>query len=163
MESGWRYKSPESETKDFITLVPSSCWPSCLVTSDSLWPHGLQLARILCPWGSPRKNSGVGCHFLLQRIFPTQELNRQLLHLLHCRWILYQWATGEAPLWPHTYTRKLLAVDLKLKFNWGDLHDSSVVKTVLPGLIPGQGTNILSTLWHGQIKLKRIKTLSPKN
>ena len=32
-------------------------------------------------------STGVGCHFLLQRIFPTQELNRGLLH---CRWILYQ-------------------------------------------------------------------------
>ena len=31
-------------------------------------------------------NTGVGCHFLLQRVFLTQESN---LHLLHCRWILY--------------------------------------------------------------------------
>ena len=30
---------------------------------------------------------GVGCHFLLQEIFPTQESN---LGLLHCRQILYQ-------------------------------------------------------------------------
>ena len=29
------------------------------------------------------KNTGVGCHFLLQEIFPTQELNPCLLHLLH--------------------------------------------------------------------------------
>ena len=33
----------------------------------------------------PDKNTGVRCHFLLHRIFPTQGLN---LHLLHCRWIL---------------------------------------------------------------------------
>ena len=31
----------------------------------------------------PGKNTGAGCHFLLQEIFPTQELNRQLLCLLH--------------------------------------------------------------------------------
>jgi len=32
---------------------------------------------------SPGKNIGVGCHFLLQGIFPTQELNLSLLCLLH--------------------------------------------------------------------------------
>ena len=37
--------------------------------------------------GFPRLESGVGCYFLLQRIFPTQGLN---LGLLHCRWILYR-------------------------------------------------------------------------
>ena len=30
-------------------------------------------ARFLCPWDSPGKNTGVGCHFLLQGIFPAQE------------------------------------------------------------------------------------------
>ena len=34
--------------------------------SDSLQPHGLQPARLLCPWNSPGKNTGVDCHFLLQ-------------------------------------------------------------------------------------------------
>ena len=33
--------------------------------SDSLRPHGLQPTRLLCPWNSPGKNTGVGCHFLL--------------------------------------------------------------------------------------------------
>ena len=36
------------------------------VMSYSLRPHGLQPTRLLCPWDSPGKNSGVGCHFLLQ-------------------------------------------------------------------------------------------------
>ena len=31
--------------------------------------------QVLCPWDSPGKNTGVGCHFLLQRIFLTQGLN----------------------------------------------------------------------------------------
>ena len=34
------------------------------VVSDSLQPHGLQPTRLLCPWDSPGKNTGVGCHFL---------------------------------------------------------------------------------------------------
>ena len=49
----------------------------------------LQPTRFLCPWGFSGKNTGVGCHALLQGIFQTQGLNLQLLHLLHCRWILY--------------------------------------------------------------------------
>ena len=48
--------------------------------------QGLQPARVLCPWNSPGKNTGVDCHALLQGIFPTQGLN---LALLHCRRILY--------------------------------------------------------------------------
>ena len=36
------------------------------VVSNSLWPHGLQPSRLLCPWDSPGKSTGVGCHFLLQ-------------------------------------------------------------------------------------------------
>ena len=34
-------------------------------------------------WGFPGKNTGVGCHFLLQGIFPTQGLKLRLLRLLH--------------------------------------------------------------------------------
>ena len=59
---------------------------SLSVVSNSLRPHGLWSARLLCAWNSPGKNTGVGCHSLLQRIFPTQGLN---LGLLHCRQILY--------------------------------------------------------------------------
>ena len=50
------------------------------VVSDSLWPHGLEPAKLLCPWNSPSKNTGVGCHSLLQEIFLTQGLNLGLLH-----------------------------------------------------------------------------------
>ena len=38
---------------------------------------------LLCPRDSPGKNTGVGCHFLLQGIFPTQGSNPRLLCLLH--------------------------------------------------------------------------------
>ena len=54
--------------------------------SDSLQPHGLWPARLLCPWDSPGKNTGVCCHFLLQGIFPIQGSN---LGLLYCNRILY--------------------------------------------------------------------------
>ena len=63
----------------FIIYVVCSCSvaQSCLTF---LWPHGLYPARFLCPWDFPGKNTGVSCHFLLQGIFLTQELNPCLLH-----------------------------------------------------------------------------------
>ena len=66
------------------------------VMSDSLQPHGLQPARLLCPKDFLGKSTGVGCHFLLQGIFPTQGSIPWLLWPLHCRWILYHWANWEA-------------------------------------------------------------------
>ena len=56
------------------------------------WTVALQIPL---PWNSLGKNTGVGCHFLLQGIFLTQGLNSCLQHLPHCRWILYCWATRE--------------------------------------------------------------------
>ena len=46
---------------------------------DSLRPPVLQSARLLCPWNFSEKNTGVGCHILLQGIFPTQGWNPRLL------------------------------------------------------------------------------------
>ena len=46
-----------------------------------------------CPWDSPGKNTGVGCHALLQEIFQTQESNSGLLH---CRQILYRLSNLES-------------------------------------------------------------------
>ena len=63
------------------------------VLSDSVRPHGLEPTRLLCPWDSLGKNTQVGCHPLLQGIFPTQGLNLHLLHLLH-------WQAGSLPLVP---------------------------------------------------------------
>ena len=58
-------------------VVAQSCLTLC---SPRLKP-----ARLLCPWDSPGKNTGVGCHPLLQGIFLTQGSNPSLLH---CRQIL---------------------------------------------------------------------------
>ena len=47
------------------------------------YPIGCSPPGLLCPWDSPDKNTGVGCHALLQGIFPTQGSNLHLLRLLH--------------------------------------------------------------------------------
>ena len=53
------------------------CTKSCPTLCD---PMDCSLpGRLLCPWDSPGKNTGVGCHFLLQGIFPTQGSNPCLL------------------------------------------------------------------------------------
>ena len=64
--------------------------------SDSLQLHGLWPSRLLYPWNSPGKNARVGCHSLLQGIFPTQGLNPGLLH---CRQILYHLNYQESQYW----------------------------------------------------------------
>ena len=60
------------------------CVLSRSVMSDSFRPHGL--TRLLSPWNSPGKNTGVGCHAFFKRIFVTQGSNPGLPH---CRWVLY--------------------------------------------------------------------------
>jgi len=57
------------------------------VMSDSLWLSGLEPARLLCPWDFPGKNTGMGCHFFLQGIFPTQGSADRLFTI---------WATRES-------------------------------------------------------------------
>ena len=64
---------------------------SCL----TLRLRGLSPTRLLCPWGFPGKNSGVGCHFLLQGIFHTQGSN---LGLPHCRQMFSHWSHQEVIL-----------------------------------------------------------------
>ena len=64
------------------------------VESDSLQHHGPQPISLLSPWDFLGKNTEVGCHSLLQMIFPTQGLNRDLLH---CGQILYSLSHQGSP------------------------------------------------------------------
>ena len=57
--------------------------------------------RLLCPWSSPGQNTGMVCHFLLHRIFPTQGLNPGLLpcrQILHC--MSHQGSRCSCPVFP---------------------------------------------------------------
>ena len=60
--------------------------------SDSLRPHGLQPNRLLHPWDFPAKNTGVGCHFLLQRSSQPRDWTRVSHIVGRCFTI---WATRE--------------------------------------------------------------------
>ena len=88
---------------------------SCLhsVEFDSLQPLGVEPFRLLCPLDSPGKNSGVGCHFLLQGIFPIQGSNPCLRHLLH--WQADSYTTdpaGEPWMYIPPYVRWITNKDL---------------------------------------------------
>ena len=66
-------------------------------------PNSLQLHRLFLLWDSPGKNPGVGCHSLLQGIFPTQGSNPRLVH---CRWIIYFWSIRKAQLRLHEVVKE---------------------------------------------------------
>ena len=67
------YSEADNSTISHIHCV---CPQSCLTLCNSM---DCILPRLLCAWDSPGKSTGVGCHFLLQGIFPTQRSNRCLL------------------------------------------------------------------------------------
>ena len=55
-------------TSNGLCLVAQSC-PTLCDPMDLTFPYGAlspEEPRFLCPWNSPGKNTGVGCHFLLQ-------------------------------------------------------------------------------------------------
>ena len=78
---------------------------SCVQFFVSPWTETRQdsLSRLVCQF--PSKNIGVGCHSLLQGIFPTQGLNLCLLCLLH-------WQAGSLPLAPLGKPKKYLSMVL---------------------------------------------------
>ena len=86
--------SGDQDNGGLTLLVISEVKRSRSVVSDSLRPCGLQPTRLLHPWDSSGKNTGVGSHFLLQGILQTQGLNPGLLH---CRQTLYPLSHQESP------------------------------------------------------------------
>ena len=84
--------------KSQISLVsPSPEFYDCVVCVKSLQLCPTLCSpmdcRLLCPWDSPGKSTGMGCPFLLQGVFPTQGLNLPLLNLQN-------WQMGSLPLVP---------------------------------------------------------------
>ena len=106
--------------------------------SDSLQPHGLYPARLFCPWNSPGKNTGVGCHSLLQGIFPTLGLN---LGFLLCRQILY--------CLNHQGSPKMQSVSCSVR-SWNCLGNNTEMSSysLLQKTFPTQGSNL--GLLHGR-------------
>ena len=84
-QGSWDFQSPGQEWN----LSPQQWVHGVLTSGEHVTrpvvscptpPHGLVLARLLGPWAYLGKNTGVGCYFLLQRIFLTRGSNPHLLH-----------------------------------------------------------------------------------
>ena len=79
-----------------------ACVRAFSVVSDSLRPHGMQPARLLCPWDFPGNNTGVGCHFLLPGIFLTQRSNLNFLYWQAGSLLLGHKGRPSLPQWSET-------------------------------------------------------------
>ena len=119
-----------------IEIYMCACLLSHSVMSDSetLW---IAPSRLLCPWDPPGKNTGVGCHALLQGLFLTQGLNPCLLH---CRRIFLPSEPPGKPWCQHRFlkatseeargwTQCLIAshVDKSMLFTWAHISFRSFV------------------------------------
>ena len=100
---------------------------------STLRPHRLQPARFLCPWNSPGKNTRVGCHSLLQGIFPTQGSNPGLPR---CRRILYHLSHQGSLQWCVTSskTAQLGVIQPLAVWGWAGAQET------LPGALHPAGT-----------------------
>ena len=89
-----RHTSPRCT---FLVGLSQGCAVLCLVTQSCLTlcdPMNCSPPGSSVHGDSPGKNTGVGCHALLQGIFPTQGSNPGLPH---CRWILYHLGHQRSP------------------------------------------------------------------
>ena len=89
-----------------ISRVHAKLFQSC----PTLRCYGPWPARFLCPWDSPGKNPGVGCHFLLQGIFPTYVSNPHLPCILSGRFFTAE--SSRKPLMTSINLNYLLKIPL---------------------------------------------------
>ena len=99
-----------------------------LQSCATLRPHGLEPTRLLCPWDSPGKKTGMGA-----MIFPTQGENLSLLRLLHCQ----AGSLTSAP--PGTLKFKYNLSQLQKGFPHSSVGKESAYNAGDPSSIPGSG------------------------
>ena len=93
MKTPVAFKIPEKMGKKVKSLSRAQLFVTVWIVSCT---------KLLCPWDFQGKSTGVGCHFLLQGIFPTQGSNpglshrRQMLYRLSHQ-TLYRLKTWELP------------------------------------------------------------------
>ena len=135
---------------------------------SSLLPHGLQAARLLCPWNFLGKNTGVGCHCLLQEIFLTQGSN---LSLPHYRQSLYHLRHQGGPntnsreercFWPASNWGPFLCkVSLiTLDVVGGGVRSCPTLCNLMDSSMPGITVFIIS---QSLLKLMSVESMMPSN
>ena len=93
-------------------------------------PHWLYPTRLLCPWDSPGRNTGVGSHSHLQGIFPAQGSNPGILL---CRQILYHLSHHRSPvcllcIWVYSHAHTCLYTHA---FEYACVHMLMVIYTCI--------------------------------
>ena len=119
-------------------LVAQSC--------PTLRPHGLQPTSLLCPWNFPDKDTGVGCHFLLQGIFPPRD---RTWASCAAGGLFTDWATREATaVVLGSVVQSRLFTTLDCGPPGSSVHGHSAGKStgvgchaLLQGIFPTQGSN----------------------
>ena len=129
----WRYRKDKELVMEHVRTL--------------FWSRGLWPIRLLYPKDFPGKNTGVGCHFLLQGIFPTQGLNSHLRH----------WWEDSLPLIHLGKPRDILFHSVQLSHsvmsNSLQPHGLQHTRLPCPSSTPGACSNscLLSQWWHPTI------------
>ena len=147
----------------------------CSVMSNSLQSRALQPTRLLCPWGFPGKNTGVGCHFLLQGIFLTQGsiscIGRQILyHQCHHLHAILGPSTENLLLEPALKSCQFQCFHLLVFLSREDIRDRESVISYSFGLLVGENIQrLFYDLWafkehiyqHSHSRMKTRRNLAP--
>ena len=114
--SGMPFSSRKgSESASRISISSPRGLPClCAHSVVSVWPHGLQPARLLCPWDFSGQNTGASSRFLLQGIFPCQGSNPRLL-------CLPRWQADSLPLSHRGSPWKCNDIFSNIKFNMAEV------------------------------------------
>ena len=139
-----------------VTPKRCCCWVASVV-SDSAWPHKWQPTRLPRPWDSPDKNTGVGCHFLLQCM--------KVKLLSHVRLFATPWTAAYHAHPPMGFSRQeywsgvplpspntKAATDNLIKWAWLCSTHSSVLAWRIPGTgepggLPSMGSHRVGHDW----------------
>ena len=124
-----------------------------LLSSATPWT----VAQLLCPWGFPGKDTGVGSHSLLQGVFLTQESNTGLPH---CRQILYCLSHQGSPTFKIAAAKSLQSCPTLC-----NPIDGSPPGSVFPGILQARTLEWVaisfSNAWKWKVKVKLLSHVQP--
>ena len=132
------------------------------VVSDSLRPHGLLPTWLLCPWDFPGNSTGVDCHFLLQRIFPTQGSNPGAPRVGRRVTV---WATREIWSCPYSQPNTKQDAEFSTSIIIGDIDRPSGLSKLFLSMVSHLSIVVLLWDWQGGNPhlLLRIKETEAQN
>ena len=135
-------------TRMFLAIL--MCKHGCINTERKWKRSRSVVSDSLRPWDFPGKNTGVGYHFLLQGIFPTQGSNPGLLH---CRQTLYRLSHMGSPIdWEALIQSVSQSVQLL-----------SHVRLFATPWIAACQASLSITISRGSLKLMSIKSVMPSS